>query len=155
MRYFLDFWVQVYLDSLSRVFQAHPWCKYQHFISYGWINISWQEYDQLDIWVVPTFWLLVTLLEIFIHKPPSVFFLTSLPSFPSLSFFHYIKDIENIYVVNVQWYFMILICISLRSSILAQKIPGTVEPGRLQSMGSQSPTQLGNWAHTHAVVNAV
>ena len=34
------------------------------------------------------------------------------------------------------------------SSILARKIPGTEEPGGLQSMGSQSCTRLST--HTHA-----
>ena len=35
------------------------------------------------------------------------------------------------------------------SSILAWKIPGTEEPGRLQSMGSQSQTQPSDEVHTH------
>ena len=40
------------------------------------------------------------------------------------------------------------------SSILAWKIPGTVKPGRLQSMGSQkSQTQLSE--HTHTVTRTV
>ena len=30
------------------------------------------------------------------------------------------------------------------SSVLAWRIPGTEEPGALQSMGSQSPTRLSN-----------
>ena len=35
------------------------------------------------------------------------------------------------------------------SSILAWRIPWTEEPDRLQSMGSQSRTQLSDWARTH------
>ena len=35
------------------------------------------------------------------------------------------------------------------SSILAWKIPWTEEPGRLESVGSQSWTWLSDWAHTH------
>ena len=35
----------------------------------------------------------------------------------------------------------------IHSSILAWKIPGTEEPGGLQSMGSQSQTRLSDWAH--------
>ena len=35
------------------------------------------------------------------------------------------------------------------SSILAWRIPWTGEPGRLQSVGSQSQTRLSDWAHTH------
>ena len=35
------------------------------------------------------------------------------------------------------------------SSILAWKIPWMVEPGRLQSMGSQSWTQLSNFTFTY------
>ena len=34
-------------------------------------------------------------------------------------------------------------------NILAWKIPRTEKPGRLQTMGSQSQTQLSNWARTH------
>ena len=37
---------------------------------------------------------------------------------------------------------------STHSSILAWKIPWTEEPGGLQSIESQSWTQLSNWAHT-------
>ena len=33
------------------------------------------------------------------------------------------------------------------SSILAWKIPGTEDPGRLQSMGSQSRTRLSDFFH--------
>ena len=35
------------------------------------------------------------------------------------------------------------------SSILAWKIPWTEEPGRLQSMGSQSRTQLSDFTSLH------
>ena len=35
------------------------------------------------------------------------------------------------------------------SSVLAWRIPWTEEPGRPQSMGSQSWTWLSDWAHTH------
>ena len=35
------------------------------------------------------------------------------------------------------------------SSILAWKIPWTEEPGRLQSMGSQSHTQLSDFTKSH------
>ena len=35
-----------------------------------------------------------------------------------------------------------------QSSTLARKIPWTVEPGGLQSMGSQSPTQLSDFTFT-------
>ena len=35
------------------------------------------------------------------------------------------------------------------SSVLAWKIPRTEEPGRLQSMRSQSQTWFSNWAHIH------
>ena len=38
---------------------------------------------------------------------------------------------------------------AIHSSILAWKILWTEEPGGLQPMGSQSQTQLGNWAHTY------
>ena len=36
-----------------------------------------------------------------------------------------------------------------RSSTLAWKIPGTEEPGRLQSMGSQSRTRLSDFTSLH------
>ena len=37
------------------------------------------------------------------------------------------------------------------SNILACRIPWTEEPGRLQSMGSQSQTRLSEHTHTHAL----
>ena len=40
--------------------------------------------------------------------------------------------------------------IATHSSILAWKIPRTEEPGRLQSMGSQSWTRLGDFTSLHA-----
>ena len=43
---------------------------------------------------------------------------------------------------------------ALHSNILARKIPQTEEPGRLQSMGSQSRTQLSDFTltfHFHAL----
>ena len=40
----------------------------------------------------------------------------------------------------------------IHSSILAWRIPWTEEPGGLQSMGSQSQTQLRSWTHTHPEV---
>ena len=39
------------------------------------------------------------------------------------------------------------------SSILAWRIPWIEEPGRLQSMGSQSQTRLSNYAHTHVYID--
>ena len=42
--------------------------------------------------------------------------------------------------------------IATHSSILPWKIPWTEELGRLQSMGSQSRTRLGNWAWAHKVI---
>ena len=164
MRYFLDFWVQVYLVSLSS-FPGSSMMQVPAF-HFLWLN----KYFMAGVWSVDghlgcSHFLAVGNTVGNIHTQASLslcFFvfvlLLSLPLLPSflsfsLSFFHYIEDIKNIYVLNVQWYFMILICISLHSSILAQKIPWTVEPGRLQSMGSQSQTQLSNWVHTHEMVN--
>ena len=39
--------------------------------------------------------------------------------------------------------------LATHSSILAWRTPGTEEPGGLQSMRSQSPTQLSDLAHLH------
>ena len=39
---------------------------------------------------------------------------------------------------------------AIHSNILAWEIPGTEEPGGMQSMGLQSETQLSNWACKHA-----
>ena len=39
------------------------------------------------------------------------------------------------------------------SSILAWKIPWTEEPGKLQSMGSQSQTQISMHAYTHTFIH--
>ena len=39
------------------------------------------------------------------------------------------------------------------SSTLAWGIQWTEEPGGLQSMGSQSPTRLSDWAHTRVLIN--
>ena len=39
------------------------------------------------------------------------------------------------------------------SSILAWRIPWTEEPGRLQSMASQSRTRLNDLAHMHAYMD--
>ena len=36
---------------------------------------------------------------------------------------------------------------AIHSSTIAWKIPWTEEPGRLQSMGSQSPTRLSNFTY--------
>ena len=38
---------------------------------------------------------------------------------------------------------------AIHSSFLAWKIPWTEEPGKLQSMGSQSPTRLSAHVHMH------
>ena len=39
---------------------------------------------------------------------------------------------------------------AIHSSTIARKIPWTEEPGRLQSMGSQSRTRLSNFTHSSA-----
>ena len=39
--------------------------------------------------------------------------------------------------------------VATHSSVLACRLSGSEEPGRLQSMGSQSPTRLHTHTHTH------
>ena len=42
---------------------------------------------------------------------------------------------------------------AIHSSILAWRLPWTEEPGRPQSMGSQSQTQLSEWEYTHTLLS--
>ena len=67
-----------------------------------------------------------------------------------------VKCLPTMWEIQVQslgWEVLLEKEMATHSSILAWKIPWTEKPGRLQSMGSQSRTQLRDFTHslTHAI----
>ena len=63
------------------------------------------------------------------------------------------QEMQETWVWSLGWEDSLEEEMATHSNSPAGKIPWTEEPGRLQSMGLQSQTQLSDWTHTKSIVN--
>ena len=66
----------------------------------------------------------------------------------------HLPTMQQIRVQSLGWEDLLEKEMATHSSILAWKIPWMVEPGRLQSMGSQSWTQLSNFTLSNTAIKS-
>ena len=60
--------------------------------------------------------------------------------------------IQETRILSLDWEDLLEKGMATHPSVLAWRIPWTEEPGRIQSMGSQSQTRLSNWPRMHSKI---